>query len=373
MILVIDVMNMLFRGKFSSNSRVLSTPEGFDITATYGSLKIMIGLLRKLPLVTEVICCSDPIKSVNHDPDTDRYLGTWRKTYCPDYKANRNAVKHGQKQEGMRQSVYANAPYFRGLCQLLNIVWMEDPQFEADDLLAWVAHYYKPETDMVIMSGDRDVFQLLRYPNVEIMYPVKSGYETLNRATFYQQSAMLVDKKAAEAGRPRHLEHDCWLPWRCMVGDLSDNIAGLPGCGKATGHDIIQLGMQHTKSRHPIELFGAWKHALTQTGPKIGKREARLIASQDAPDLLARNHYLMHLDGRRAQNTNGFFGTANPDAIEKWFRAVNFKSLLPGGGSEADYQMTLGSLQCLQSSQQTYISTRMASSTSTTPTVEAPA
>lgn len=86
------------------------------------------------------------------------------------------------------------------------------PNLEADDLIAHICTYKKPETNVVIASVDSDLKQLIRNPNV-------SFFDT-------RISARITNKNADEEVMK--------LYTKLISGDTSDNISGIPKGNKGS-------------------------------------------------------------------------------------------------------------------------------------------
>lgn len=109
----------------------------------------------------ELIICCDSSKS-------------WRKSYFPQYKANRKKA---------REQIDLDWPeVFRVLNKIQNELKDNFPYpvicvdgAEADDIIAHLAHPWVDETTL-ILSGDKDFIQLHSNPNIKQYNPVKKKY-----------------------------------------------------------------------------------------------------------------------------------------------------------------------------------------------------
>src|SRR5699024_6069392 len=97
---------------------------------------------------------------------------------------------------------------------------------EADDCIGTLAHQYKDEYQVTIVTGDLDMLQLVEeYIDVAIMRKGIGNYETFTAANFYELRGIhpyqIVDLKG-------------------MMGDTADNYPGIKGVGEKTGTKLLQ-------------------------------------------------------------------------------------------------------------------------------------
>jgi len=99
--------------------------------------------------------------------------------------------------------------------------------YEADDLLGTLSlQASRLGLETIIVSGDTDTFQLIG-PGVSVLTPQRGFGEV-----------MLYDEQAV---RQRYgLEPGQLIDYKAMVGDVSDNIPGVPGVGEKTASALLQ-------------------------------------------------------------------------------------------------------------------------------------
>jgi len=103
------------------------------------------------------------------------------------------------------------------------------PFAEGDIVLSFILIKYLLKFKNIIMSGDKDYFQLLTY------YPSTLSYFLQNKGgTFYDlftfNNVLNLDIKIS----PKE-----YLLFKILVGDPSDNIPGIPNIGKKRAIEII--------------------------------------------------------------------------------------------------------------------------------------
>lgn len=140
----------------------------------------------------------------------------WKYETYPDYKANRDRAKHDPRAEA--------EAFLRQLHPTMS--WVLAPGHEADDAIAALAYFYNEchednRRPVVIVSGDADLFQLLR-PGVKIFRPTTKKFVTVED----------IQKKFHGLG-PRHIRAA-----KSLWGDSSDN---LPNCAPRQQRQLVPL------------------------------------------------------------------------------------------------------------------------------------
>lgn len=93
---------------------------------------------------------------------------------------------------------------------------------EADDLIAELTmEYLLNGYNVVILSADTDLFQMLRYPQV--------------RLHNFKKEITANDVEELTGVKPQ-----VYADWKALVGDSSDSIPGVPGLGKSKTTKLLQ-------------------------------------------------------------------------------------------------------------------------------------
>ncbi len=100
---------------------------------------------------------------------------SWRKTFYPLYKANRNAGKEADdKLDLFYDAVNRSADFLR---DFTNAKVIKADEAEGDDVVAVLAQKFSAQGDTTtIVSTDGDFKQLLRYKGVKLFNPIKKVY-----------------------------------------------------------------------------------------------------------------------------------------------------------------------------------------------------
>ncbi len=196
---LVDGTNSLYRAFHAI--RELSNSKGLPTNAIYG----FTGMLRKLikdfqPSYMAVLF--------------DRPEPTFRHQAFADYKAHRPETP---------ESLIAQIPYVKQVCEVLRVPALELPGYEADDLIGTLADRARQAgRQVVIVSTDKDLLQLVG-GGVKVFHPVKE--RLLDSADVEQLFGVRPDQVV-----------DVLALW----GDASDNIPGVPGIGDKGAKDLIK-------------------------------------------------------------------------------------------------------------------------------------
>lgn len=134
-----------------------------------------------------------------------------------EYKANRQKIP-----DDLRSQINE----IKDMVRVLGIPTLELENYEADDILGTVAkNFASPETEVVLVTGDKDAYQLLN-ENVKI-YANKKG---ISEHEIYTHDN-IVDKTGIPPERV--------IDYMALTGDTSDNIPGVKGVGEKTAQKLI--------------------------------------------------------------------------------------------------------------------------------------
>ena len=203
-LLVIDGNSILNRAFFGI--KTLTTKDGQYTNAIYGFLNIFLRQLEE------------------HQPERvavafDLPGGTFRNRMYEGYKANR---------KGMPDELAQQMPVVKELITMLGYRIVTCPGYEADDILGTLSRAAADQgMESLILSGDRDTFQLAGDGTV-ILYPsVRMG----------RSEIALVDEAAVM--EKYGVSPKAFIDVKALMGDSSDNVPGVSGCGEKTATSLI--------------------------------------------------------------------------------------------------------------------------------------
>ncbi len=183
----------------------LTTASGQVTNAAFGFTSMLVNLLK------------------DHQPDGvavafDRPEPTFRHEINPEYKGNRSKAP-----DILRQQM----PLVRQVIESLAIPSIEQVGIEADDIIATLATQARDAgRDVIIVTGDRDAYQLVEDPHVKVLYN-KRG---VSDYAFYDEKG--IEERTGV--RP-----ELYVLYAAMRGDPSDNLPGVPGVGEKTAAKLI--------------------------------------------------------------------------------------------------------------------------------------
>jgi 5'-3' exonuclease len=202
--LLLDGSSLIFRAFFGVPRTVVS-PAGAPVNGVRGFLDYLarfIGEMRPSNLVV----ASD-----------DDWRPQFRVDALPSYKSHR-------VEEPIPPELAPQMPIINRVLEAFGLCRVGVPGFEAEDVIASVLSHARGRVDIV--SGDRDLFALVRDPDVRVLYPAGQG------------RLDVVDEAEIERryGVPGRLYGD----FAILRGDPSDGLPGLPGVGPKKAVDLLR-------------------------------------------------------------------------------------------------------------------------------------
>ncbi len=202
---LIDGHAIAYRSYFAFIRNPLTNSRGENTSAVYGFLRTVLQLVERYD--PEMLVCVF---------DSEEETGRHRE--YSDYKANR---------EEMPDDLSPQFPVIVEMLEAMGIPVVVKPGYEADDIIATLAG--EAETsgmDVRIVSGDKDLFQLLS-DRVRIIRPGKG--------------TNLADVSGPDmVARKYGLRPDQIVDLLALMGDSVDNIPGVKGIGEKTALKLLQ-------------------------------------------------------------------------------------------------------------------------------------
>ena len=200
---LIDGHSLAYRA-FYALPTDLATPAGQVTNAVFGFTSMVIKLLG------------------DEHPDAlavawDTPAATFRSEAFEEYKANRKTAP-----DLFRSQV----PLMHEVADVLRFTQLEAPGYEADDIIATLAHAGAAAGwDVLVVTGDRDAFQLID-DRITVVYTLRGISDTVKA-----DAAWIVGKYGI---RP-----DQYPDYAALRGDSSDNLPGVPGVGEKTATRLV--------------------------------------------------------------------------------------------------------------------------------------
>ncbi|MEY3493010.1 MAG: polymerase, partial [Actinomycetota bacterium] len=222
----------------------------------------------------------------------DRSEPTFRHEAEPKYKAQRESAPDILRQQlGIVREVLA----------ALGVPAIEIPGFEADDIIATVAdRAVDGGFDVMIVTGDRDSYQLVRDPHVRVLYNRRgvTDYALYDEAGILEKTGVTPEQ---------------YPTYAALRGDPSDNLPGVPGVGEKTAAKLV------SKYGTLDEIFA---HTSEQT-PKLRS------ALEENQELARHNEFLMKLrhDAPVNLDLDDVHITPNEVELRRLFEFLEFKTM----------------------------------------------
>ncbi|WP_328581657.1 DNA polymerase I [Streptomyces sp. NBC_00370] len=198
-LLLMDGHSLAYRAFFALPAENFTTATGQPTNAIYGFASMLANTLRD-EAPTHFAVAFDVSRK------------TWRSEEFPEYKANRSTTPDEFK---------GQVELIGELLDAMGAVRFAVDGFEADDIIATlVTQAEAAGFDVLIVSGDRDSFQLVS-EHTTVLYPTK-GVSELTRFT----PAKVQEKYGLTPAQ--------YPDFAALRGDPSDNLPGIPGVGEKT-------------------------------------------------------------------------------------------------------------------------------------------
>lgn len=229
---LVDGSNYLYRAFYAIPD--LSNSQGFPTNAIYGFTLMLLKLLKTYAPSYIAVCF-------------DVKGPTFRHEAYADYKATRRPIP---------DALIPQIPYVKEISRALGCTILEQEGIEADDIIgAMAVRFASPAMDVVIVSGDKDLLQLVS-DHITVIDTMKDKRYDVDsvRERFGVEPAQMVDLLA-------------------LTGDTSDNIPGVPGIGEKGARRLLE---EFGSLENILNNLDRVKNARAQAALKSAVEEARL-------------------------------------------------------------------------------------------------
>ena len=248
-LVLIDGHAMLYRAWFAF-PQTLTKRDGTIINAVYGFTRILLTAIEELH--PEYLAVSF---------DVGR---TFRHDMYKEYKAHR---------EKMPEELKIQEPLTYEVVGALNIPIFTKEGFEADDVIGTLAKQAsKTEVETVIVTGDKDVLQLVdNQGRVKVYMPAR-----INKpAVTYEEKTVKEDLGVTPFQIP---------DYKGLAGDSSDNIPGVRGVGPKTAVKLLQEYQSlEGVYEHVDDLLGSVKQKVVEGKEMAFKSKELATIITDVP------------------------------------------------------------------------------------------
>ena len=248
-LVLLDGMSLAFRAFFALSTDI-ATSEGLVTNALHGFASMLHSLVRTQEPRALAVAFDLP-------------GGTFRDAMTEDYKGGRAETP---------AEIEHQFDLIRTLCESLNIPVLGVPHFEADDVLATLATWGRDaKIPVVVVTGDRDSFQLVEDPFVRVLYNRRG----VSDYSLYDEGG-IIERCGIEPARYALLA--------ALRGDTSDNLPGVPGIGEKTAARLLNTYRDFDELyAHLSDLTPKLRENLTNFETRARQNEKVMRLVRDVP------------------------------------------------------------------------------------------
>ena len=248
-LMVLDGNSLAYRAFFALPTD-MTTASGQVTNSVYGFCSMLLTLMK------------------DHKPDGvivvfDRKEKTFRHEAAPEYKAQR---------EAQPDILYQQMDIIKEMLEVMGIAAIDAAGFEGDDLIATIAEKAEQAgEDLLIVTGDRDTYQLVRDPHIRVLYNKRgvSDYALYDEAGIVERTGVTPAQ---------------YSQYAALRGDPSDNLDGVPGVGEKTAaklmvkyHDIVSVFDAADEQTPKL------KQGLIESRERVLRNAQLMVLRRDAP------------------------------------------------------------------------------------------
>jgi DNA polymerase-1 len=201
---LVDGHALAYRSFFALAGATLKNSRGEETGAVYGFVNTLLSLITK------------------HQPQYlvvafDSQERTFRHERFEQYKANRPTMPDGLSRQ---------LPVIFEVLDAMGIRHVEASGYEADDIIATMARRWRDRVPVAIVSGDKDLLQLVD-ERIHVIRPGKTNVleHELDPQGLHEATGLRADQM---------------IDFLALVGDSSDNVPGVKGIGEKTATELMQ-------------------------------------------------------------------------------------------------------------------------------------
>jgi 5'-3' exonuclease len=243
--LLLDTSSLMYRAFFSVPPTV-KDPQGRPVNAVRGYLDMNARLI-------EARTPDEVVHVYDHDwrpaPRVALYAG---------YKSKRAPDPEGLPEQFV---------LLREVLDAFGLPQAEAPGWEAEDAIGVLCARADPEDRHDIVTGDRDLIQLVRDPAVRVLFTVRGVTEL----TVFDEPTVEA-KYGVPASR--------YAEFAILRGDPSDSLPGVRGVGEKTARELI-------RAYPDLDSLVTDASAVRRTGAPLQRSPGLRAAIRDASDYLA--------------------------------------------------------------------------------------
>lgn len=200
--LLLDISGIIYRSFFALNKEKFHRSDGLPTNSILGTINTIKHLQKKFKEYTFIACCDCSRRDLKRTEND------------PTYKTNRKSAD---------PLLAKQFPYIFESINAMEITQLKLSGYEADDIIATFCHRFSHDNEIIIASNDKDMNQLLVYPNTQIYNMAKKELIT---------SDHVIEKYKVTPHQ--------FTFYQALVGDKVDNIPGVKGVGPKIACKLIE-------------------------------------------------------------------------------------------------------------------------------------
>ncbi len=211
-VFLVDGSSYIFRAYFAmfaaaqKSGKKLTRSDGLPIGGVLAFSNMLFKMLRE---------GFNGIKPTHVAVVFDHSEKTFRNEIYPDYKGHRPDPP---------DELIPQFPLMREAVRAFGLIPVEQPGFEADDIIATYARQaVEAGADATIVAGDKDLMQLVR-PGISMFDPMPGRERPIGRDEVIEKFGVPPEKV---------------VEVQSLIGDATDNVPGVPGIGVKTAALLI--------------------------------------------------------------------------------------------------------------------------------------
>ena len=219
---ILDSYGLIFRSYYAFIAKPLINKNHQNVSAVFGFFRNLFSLIKSEKPRCIIAAMDSKTKTFRHE-------------MYEQYKATRQKTP---------EDLHAQIPMIEEVLSALGIPVLRADGFEADDIIATVSDLCKEKNiDLRILSGDKDLMQLVDSSTIMMRPGKTAGYEKCD----------INDVKAQWGVAPEKM-----LDILSLVGDTADNVPGVKGIGEKTAVKLLEeYGSLDGIYEHASEIGGA--------------------------------------------------------------------------------------------------------------------
>ena len=215
--LIIDGNNLIHRtfwtAKTQSARTGINTPEQINNFHIYFTLNAIFSYVTKF----------SPTQTILVWDEKKEYQTNERKTLFTEYKGNRSSDT----------SPHQNNEAIKTITTFIGIPSIFPKQYEADDIVSYICRFTPGEK--IIISVDKDFIQLINKQTI-LYDPIR---KTVYNEDNFEEKTSYKDTAS-------------WLIAKCLAGDKSDNVPGIPKFGRTKIAKFLNKEIQLTEEESTL-------------------------------------------------------------------------------------------------------------------------